>query len=168
MIEFITQKLPLISEKYPLYPSLNFQILKEIKDVTFDMSYKTNVQAQMSGWNTTTPSIERLNTWVCDILVRENSFLRDDSGRVSVQSCWVATYNKDEYTEFHDHVLSPYRFVYFVKSPRGSSPLVVGSRKKKIKAEEGRVVIFSGALRHGVPKNKCDGRIVVAGNIQVD
>ena len=74
MIEFITQKLPLISEKYPLYPSLNFQILKEIKDVTFDMSYKTNVQAQMSGWNTTTPSIERLNTWVCDILVRENSF----------------------------------------------------------------------------------------------
>tara|TARA_B100001250_G_C19547122_1_gene677313 strand:+ start:117 stop:617 length:501 start_codon:yes stop_codon:yes gene_type:complete len=164
MIEFITQKLPIIIETYPLYPSLNFQILKEIKDVPGDMSYKTNVKAQMSGWNTTTPSIERLNKWICDILVRDNSFLRAYS--VSVDSCWVATYKKDEFANLHDHILYPYSFVYFVKSPRGSSPLVVGSREKRIKAEEGRVVIFSGSLTHRVPKNKCDGRIVVAGNIQ--
>ena len=52
MIEFINQKLPIISETYPFHPSLNFKILKEIEDISFDMSYKTNVKAQMSGWKT--------------------------------------------------------------------------------------------------------------------
>jgi len=163
MIEFINQKLPLISETYPFYPSLNFKILKEMEDISFDMSYKTNVKAKMSGWNTITPSLERLQKWVCDILVRDNSFLRNY--RLLVEDCWIATYSKDEFTEFHDHVLSLYSFVYFVKCPRGSSPLLVGERKKRIKAQEGKVVIFPGTLIHGVPKNKCDGRIVVAGNV---
>ena len=162
----VRENLDVIVDKYPYFESLNRKLIEDAARVDYPMSYKTNVKAQMSGWNTTTPSLERLQKWVCDILVRDNSFLRDY--RVVVEDCWVATYSKDEFTEFHDHVLSPYSFVYFVKCPRGSSPLVVVSRKNKIKAEEGRVVIFSGALRHGVPKNKCDGRIVVAGNIQVN
>ena len=34
-----------------------------------------------------------------------------------------------------------------------------------MKAEEGKVVIFPGNVFHHVPKNNCDGRIVLAGNI---
>ena len=163
MKEIITQKFPIIIERYPSYSSLNSKILKEIENISFEMSYNLNLKAQRSGWNTTTPSLERLKKWVCDILVRDNSFLRDY--RLLVEDCWIATYSKDEFTEFHDHVLSLYSFVYFVKCPRGSSPLLVGERKKRIKAQEGKVVIFPGTLIHGVPKNKCDGRIVVAGNV---
>ena len=42
----------------------------------------------------------------------------------------------------------------------------MGDRKERIKAEEGKIVIFTGSLVHGVQKNKCDGRIVVAGNVE--
>ena len=164
MKEIITQKFPIIIERYPSYSSLNSKILKEIENISFEMSYNLNLKAQRSGWNTTTPSLERLKKWVCDILVRDNSFLRDY--QVSVGNCWVNIYSKGDSAEFHDHVLSPYSFVYFVKCPKGASPLVVGSRGKKIKAEEGKIAIFPGAMMHMVPKNKCDDRIVVAGNVE--
>ena len=58
-----------------------------------------------------------------------------------------------------------FSFVYFIKCPKGSSPLVFTKSGKKIKAEEGKIVIFPGWLRHHVPKNKCEGRITMAGNI---
>ena len=45
------------------------------------------------------------------------------------------------------------------------SPLVFTTSGKKIKAEEGKVVIFSGDILHHVPKNRCNNRIVLAGNI---
>ena len=62
---------------------------------------------------------------------------------------------------------SPFSFVYFVRCPKGSSPLIFTTSGKKIKAEEGKVVIFPGNLLHHVPENKCDGRITLAGNINV-
>ena len=60
--------------------------------------------------------------------------------------------------------MSIWSFVYFIDCPRGSSPLVFSDSGKRIKAEEGKLVIFPGHLRHHVPKNKCEGRIVLAGN----
>ena len=31
--------------------------------------------------------------------------------------------------------------------------------------EEGKIVIFDGRLSHKVPPNKCDGRVIVSGNL---
>ena len=165
MKKFIKQKLSLIIEEYPLHSFLNPKILKEMEDISFSMSYKTNVKAQMSEWHTTTPSIEVIKKLVCDILLRYDSSL--SNYHLSIHECWISSYNKGESAQFHDHALSPYSFVYYVKCPKGSSPLLVGDRKIRIKAEEGKIVIFPGSLVHGVPKNKCDGRIVVAGNVEV-
>ena len=162
MQEFISQKLIVSIEKYPLHSSLNPKILKEIEDIPFNMSYETNVKAKMSDWSISTPSIEVIKKLVCDVLLRDFSFLREY--RLSVADCWVASYNKGEFTKFHDHRTYLYSFVYFVKCPRGSSPLLVGDMKKRIRAEEGKLVIFPGILQHGVPKNRCDGRITLAGN----
>ena len=58
MQEFISQKLIVSIEKYPLHSSLNPKILKEIEDIPFNMSYETNVKAQMTDWSISTPSIE--------------------------------------------------------------------------------------------------------------
>ena len=44
-------------------------------------------------------------------------------------------------------------FVYFIQCPRGSSPLVFSTSGKRVKAEEGKVVIFPGNIYHHVPKN---------------
>ena len=65
----------------------------------------------------------------------------------------------------HAHHPSAYSFVYFLRCPKGSSPLIFTTSGKRIKAEEGKVVIFPGNLKHHVPKNKCYDRIVLAGNI---
>ena len=46
-------------------------------------------------------------------------------------------------------------------------PLVLTTSGKKIKAQEGKVIIFPSNVRHHVPKNRCDGRITLAGNIFV-
>ena len=58
-----------------------------------------------------------------------------------------------------------YAFVYFVNSPKGSSPLVFTTSGKRIKPEEGKILIFPPQLFHHVPKNKCDGRITLSGNV---
>ena len=58
-----------------------------------------------------------------------------------------------------------FSFVYFIKCPKGSAPLVFTTSGKRIKAEEGKVLIFPGNMKHHVPKNKGEGRMVLAGNI---
>ena len=165
MQEFISQKLIVSIEKYPLHSSLNPKILKEIEDIPFNMSYETNVKAQMTDWSISTPSIEVIKKLVCDVLLRDFSFLREY--RLSVADCWVASYNKGEFTKFHDHRTYLYSFVYFVKCPPGSTPLLfTGSTFQQMKAEEGKVVIFPGCMYHYVPKNKSDDRVVMSGNLQ--
>ena len=78
---------------------------------------------------------------------------------------WIAHYNKGDFTISHDHYPAMYSFVYYLRCPRGSSPLVFTTSGKKVKAEEGKLVLFPGHVKHHVPKNRCDGRITIAGNI---
>ena len=82
---------------------------------------------------------------------------------------WFARYNKNDSCTSHDHLpFALFSFVYFVNTPKGSSPLVFTTSGKKIKAEEGKVVIFPACVYHDVPPNECDGRIVMAGNVHIN
>ena len=56
--------------------------------------------------------------------------------------------------------------MYFINCPRGSSPLIFKASGKRIKAEEGKIVVFSSNLKHYVPKNRCENRLVLAGNMR--
>ena len=76
----------------------------------------------------------------------------------------MAKYRKGDYTVSHIHP-GDFSFVYFVKTPSGSSPLVFTTSGKRIKAEEGKLILFSSRLKHHVPKNRCDNRIVLSGNL---
>ena len=68
----------------------------------------------------------------------------------------------------HNHTSALMGFVYFINTPKGSSPLVFKTSGKKIKAEEGKIVLFPGVMNHYVPKNKCKNRMILAGNIIFD
>ena len=70
-----------------------------------------------------------------------------------------------ERSKYKYHKPSIHSFVYFVRCPKGSSPLVFTTSKKRVKAEEGKIVVFPGHVLHHVPKNNCEGRVVLAGNI---
>ena len=38
---------------------------------------------------------------------------------------------------------------------------------KKVKAEDGKLVIFPAHVRHSVPKNKCKNRVSLIGNVLI-
>ena len=57
-----------------------------------------------------------------------------------------------------------YTFCYYINSPKGSSPLVFSTSKKKFKPELGKLLIFDARLFHEIPINKGEFRCVLSGN----
>ena len=161
-------------EFHPYAKDLNEKIIKESSDFRWfehnDPLMKnidgtfTNVKAlQTSGMPTKCgKNLSLLNEWILNIIS-----VKGLAGGINMftPSIWLSRYNEGDFTVPHYHVPCSYAFVYFVKSPKGSSPLDLSTSGKKIKAEEGKVVIFPGFMRHHVPKNKCKDRITAAGNI---
>jgi hypothetical protein len=176
----IIERHNVIVEKHPHYQSLNMKLMEDVKKFKFfspkNNTHTTNIQGSQYNFHSKdlwTPSMNLIVDWVY-MLVREkvratiNAGAMENDGNPTT-NLWFARYNKGDYTFDHDHAwFALVAFVYFVNSPPGSSPLVFSTSGKKIKAEEGKVVIFPGTLRHGVPPNKCDNRIVLAGNIGYD
>tara|TARA_B100000902_G_C26846846_1_gene686167 strand:- start:52 stop:594 length:543 start_codon:yes stop_codon:yes gene_type:complete len=155
---------------HPYYESLNKKIILESLEynwfgcdrIRMGGGGLTNVKAlQTPPSSICSPSVKIINEWVLDLLVNDSH----STMPLTCHSSWVAKYNRGDYTLSHLHTPAAYGYVYFVKSPKGSSPLVFTTSGKKIKPEEGKVVIFPGNMNHHVPKNRCDDRIVVAGNI---
>lgn len=136
---------------------------------------KTNVKAYMTDWNIRSPEINSFSRWLESKIYWNFDFMPRLAGRnnsltaqLRQSDFWGAVYNHGDYTITHTHSLNHLSFVYFVNTPRGSSPLVFTTSNKKIKAEEGKVVVFNSSLWHHIPKNRCDNRIIIAGNYQID
>tara|TARA_B100000131_G_scaffold58643_1_gene54010 strand:+ start:204 stop:776 length:573 start_codon:yes stop_codon:yes gene_type:complete len=155
---------------------MNNRIVNEIKDLYFTRNVRvrggglSNVKAlqTFSTQQINSQSINLLTKWIESFLIIPPKDGRDDTKidfHYAITDFWVAKYNKGDHTIDHSHEPAAYSFVYFVKSPTGSSPLIFTTSDTKIEPEEGTVVIFPGNLKHHVPTNNCDGRIVLAGNI---
>ena len=133
----IIEKLDLNIHYQEAYPIINHQMIMGEKDA-FDF----------------------INEWILSLTP-----LRKDGFEYFLDGCWLANYAKGDKTFPHAHTPAVFSFVYFVKCPKGSSPLVFSTSGKRIKSEEGKLVLTNGCVRHHVPKSKCSGRIVYVGNI---
>ena len=157
----IRQELDIIIEKHPHHQSLNKKLLLECEKCPQNNSHYTNIKGTKL-FVEDSPTCTVVANWVESIL--KNKLQGSNSEPIEYdKSMWFAKYDKGDYTEVHSH--EPYAlfsWVYFVNCPRGSSPLVLNG--KRIKAEEGKIVIFPGNVYHHVPKNKCDGRMTLVGN----
>lgn len=126
----------------------------------------TNVQANMTDWFIMDEYIAQVVSWI-ETLIYKHHYIHkvntDAVLKLSLCDCWGVVYNKGDYTHSHLHDVS-YSFIYYVNTPKGSSPLVLDTSRKKIKAESGQAIIMPGRIYHSVPKNKCEGRSVLAGN----
>ena len=158
----------IIEKSYPFANSIKDKILDQINNFSFirDMynidGGSSNVKAPQTSAiqdATNISSVKLLFKWILDLLPNHSN----DNFRV--ENFWVVHYSREDFTVSHCHYPAQWSWVYFVNSPKGSSPLVFTTSGKRIKAEEGKVVIFSGDILHHVPKNKCNDRIVLAGNI---
>ena len=161
----IKEELGVVIKHHPYYEIINKKIVEEFNTLYYTREMynsdggKTNVKALQTDNNIKTPTLSLIEQWVID------EMRIYDQLSYEIKECWAVKYNKDDYTISHHHKCATYAFVYFVKTPHGSSPLVFTTSGKKIKAEEGKLIIFPGFLRHKVPKNRCDGRMTIAGNL---
>ena len=83
---------------------------------------------------------------------------------LKVDQCWGIIYNKGGKVIKHNHFPYALSFVYFIKSPRGSSPLIIEG--KRIKAEEGKLILFHASQTHWCNPSKVNGRCCLVGNIR--
>ena len=162
----IREEMPIIIENHPHYKSLNSKLLQDAESMGYPESYKSNVKAKMSNWQCDSKNINIIKNWVKQILVRDCKFDPTSTGyHLDVIETWFSKYDKGDYTNLHSHINTLWSFVYFINCPKGSSPLIFKTSGKKIKAEEGKLVIFPGTILHYVPQNKCENRVVLAGNV---
>jgi hypothetical protein len=163
----ISQDLNVLEERYPFSEKLNNDIINYLASQNqnfYELSYKTNVKAKMSSWTLRSECFTPLCKWIASIFRSKIIYAPSE---IRFDELWVSKYDHGDFTEPHAHFPALYSFVYFLNSPKGSSPLVFTQNRKKIKPEEGKVVIFPANVVHHVPKNKCQNRIVIAGNISI-
>ena len=161
----IKENLKVLVEYHPFHESIKKKILEDnfnfIRNAIVD-GYASNLRAERTVGEYYPKSVDLIKEWVINII-------RNDYGGFDYNiDAWVAKYSEGDYAIEHDHIPYAFSYVYFVNTPKGSSPLVFSTSGKRIKAEEGKVIIFPGSLRHHVPKNRCEGRVTIAGNVCIN
>jgi len=160
---FIRERHQIITDTYHDL-SINDAFMNEINDVEWVNAYKTNVGAKMSDWTMKSDNITKIYEWIEYLL--HDTFPDMPVDHYELYEAWYAKYDEGDRTKIHDHKFVPWSFVYFIKSPPGSSSLYFPTSNKEITPDEGRIVVFPGNVEHYVPENKSNGRVVLAGNLK--
>ena len=118
--------------------------------------------------------IDELTSWVEYILpdvskkfsakTKEEEFgFNFDVNSFEIASCWGIHFSGRESLIEHNHFPYTLSFVYYVKTPKGFSPLLI--EEESIDVKEGQCIFFLAHQFHSVPANNCDGRCIIAGNV---
>ena len=161
----IREKHEVIIEKYPYFESMNKRLLEDLEKLDYPHSYTTNVKAKHTDWQVSSPNIDKILSWVTNILRGKYSWIGQRKLIINFPDTWFVNYDEGEYTVSHDHVPSIWSWVYYVNTPKGSSPLIFTRSGKKVKAEAGKLVLFPSSVYHYVPPNKCKDRIALSANV---
>ena len=129
------------------------------------LSYKTNVQAEMTSYDTESEHISTMQDWIYQLIGGGFSTTEGATFDYQFTNAWFAVYNNGDYTKSHIHFPAILSWVYMVNCPEGSSPLVFDTSGDYVEAKDHTMIIFPASMRHSVPENKCSNRIVLAGNI---
>ena len=159
----VIENLPIFSSICPL--NINEQMIKDAKKQSYPNTNKTNVKAKMTDWCVRTSTTDKLTNWIKEIIAETTN---TPNIKYELVESWFADYYKGDHTINHIHYPQVWSFVYFVKSPPDSAPLVFTTSQTAIQPEQNRVIIFPSWIYHFVPHNNSDNRITFSGNIGVD
>ena len=157
-----------VNQKYPVYRMVYPYAKKSnpiLHEIILNNAHTLDKGALMTSWKSY--DIKEFNlicTWIRNFLLSSSLTTRHDDLILSDYDLWGQLYNKGSYQEAHDHLPAHWSFVYYVNTPRGSSPLVFEESKKRYYPKTGEAIVFPGWIRHFVPPNKCEGRSIVDGN----
>ena len=146
---------------YPFAKKLN-PILHQIILNKANISDKGAVMTPWKSYDI--KEFDLIGTWIRNFLL-SSSLTRHDDLILRDYDLWGQLYNEGSYQVPHDHLPAHWSFVYYVNTPRGSSPLVFEQSKKRYYPKSGEAIIFPGWIRHFVLPNRCEGRSIIAGNI---
>tara|TARA_Y100000004_G_scaffold122246_1_gene137449 strand:- start:68 stop:592 length:525 start_codon:yes stop_codon:yes gene_type:complete len=161
--------------QYPFESGLREEIssiLDEIQDV---QQRRTNVQATMSDWHwgerCGSKRVADLKQFILQEVTDKNPIHTGADGSrcmFQVKDFWINIYNKNDYAREHTHIPNDISFVYFVKCERYHSPIVFSDSKKRIRPQNGKLVLFPSYLKHYVPIHKFEERrVTLSGNLLV-
>ena len=159
----------LIIEMHPHADSLNKKLIREADKVAlkgYKNPYFTNLGGTKLPLSEDNDAPSKLvQSWVTELIKIKFHYKKNQDPIDYEVTGWFANYDRGEYANSHHHLpFSIFSFVYFIKCPKGSSPLIFSTTGKRLKAEEGKIVIFPSSMMHHVPSNKCEDRRVLAGN----
>ena len=162
-------------DTYNLKNVPNDKVAEIIKSNGDLQDHKTNLKCDMTSWrfHQEHPLIVKLTDAITEIVSEDTKPYKH-----ILLDCWGAVYRKGDYATPHFHLPCSISFVYFVKTPKGSSPLVFDNtfvydkKKKKYKdkpfciyPKDGQLIIFSSDTTHSVSKSTIDEeRIIISGN----
>ncbi len=161
MIKYVNEKLVVSEYIYPYADKVKSKLQSQIESLNDPIRKPSNINAQFTGWHLQSKEANNIVQWVSDLMTHD--FLWSVYTLKCVE-LWGVLYKKGDYITKHQHTPSLYSFVYYVNAPKGSSPLKFSTSGYKVKAQEGKVVIFDSRLDHEVPFNRGENRCVVSGN----
>ena len=162
----IKEEHDIIIEHHPHHESLNRKLMKDMEEVRDPKwGIPDSVRARVTDWHADSPNIDLVVSWITNILYEKYPWILERGYRLFFSNRWFASYPRGECALTHAHFPFSWSWVYFVNTPKGSSPFIFTTSGKRVKAEAGKVVIFPGNVYHHVPKTRCDNRVVLAGNI---
>lgn len=160
-VDVIKENIDIIIDKYPYSKSINKTLMDDIDEMGYDdtSSYRKNDTAKFS-LTTMSHAARSISDWVCKLI--SIKYALDTSPLLS--RCFFTRCDKGDFVSVHEHFPDCFSWVYYVNTPRGSSPLVFSESGRQVKAEAGKLVLFPSWLEHHVPKNNSEERSIVAGN----
>jgi hypothetical protein len=151
--------------KHPDYKTLNPQLEKWIRflpDMDSEEEYSNLNVFKRTSYHSYPRIFTNLAKWVlntCEFSINSPKFDVD---------IWGAIYNKGDYASPHGHGEGVISFVYYVNADERSSPLIFSDINEIYSPERGLCVAWNDNEIHEVPPNKCDNRIIIAGNFYHD
>tara|TARA_B100000427_G_C15315823_1_gene510306 strand:+ start:125 stop:643 length:519 start_codon:yes stop_codon:yes gene_type:complete len=164
-VNIIKENIDITIDKYPYFKSINKTLMDDIDKMGYDdtSGYRKNDTAKFSI-TTLSPAADTISDWVSKLI----SIKYEITSLPLLSRCFFTRCDKGDFVGVHNHFPDVFSWVYYVNTPRGSSPLVFTTSNKKIKAEEGQVLIFPSLVKHHVPFNRCDARISLVGNVIIE
>ena len=158
----VFQRTQVHTYEYPFAEKLN----PKLHDFIMEKAVNRDFGATMTTWAECfhIKEFRTIGDWVHKLILGFNEQI-DPVFDLKLKELWGQYYKKGDYQITHFHHPNAWSFVYFVKAPKGSAPLLFTSSNKKIVPKSGMVAVFPSWLEHRVPKHKSEEiRSIVSGD----
>ena len=158
---YIRQKLEIKEYLYPFAEKINPILYDTILGIPCESELKVERKVGSQGmvrWikhdnlNIQNKHLSLLENWISQIIERD--FVIGKRSPLICFEMWGIIYEDETEIEIHSHPDALYSTSYYVNAPKGSAPLIFKESNYKIKAQEGKLIVFDGRLDHHIPRSK--------------